>query len=129
MNLLKTYERIVCEGYTYLLKKKLDATLKQAEQRLEQGTVRGDAFQDLLLTAQTLISNHQVSYPDFNANVEVPALADLHKLTIPAEPVNLKKYIVPAGLVTVGVISGLGAFAALVTLSYEGWMHLFKWIL
>lgn len=129
MSFIKLYEKFVQEAHIYWLKKKLDDVLKLAEQRLGQNVPRGEGYADLSTLADGLITTHQLKYPAFKAETEAPAVLDLRKLMIPAEPVSLKKYLVPAGIGSVVVISGLGLFGALVTLSYEGWIHLLKWIL
>lgn len=114
---------------TTILKYKLAAIFKQAEQLLGQGKVAGDQpFLDLANQAQRLLAQHIQQYSDFNPKIEIPAWSDLVDLTIKPEPVDMRQRLI---MICVGVGAAalsIGAFSAMVGASYHLFEHLFHFM-
>ena len=114
---------------TYILKFKLAAIFKQAEQLSENGVATGDQrYKDLLNHALFLTDVHRRHYPDFRIRDEVPGMTDLEQLCIEEQPTDPRKYIIPAALGVFALIQGLGLLAASINVSYHGWLHLFHYL-
>ena len=111
---------------TWILKIKLAAIFKQAEQLISQGKVAGDqAFVDLANQGQRLLASHIQQYSTFNPKVEIPAWNDLIDLTIKPVPADIKQQAVVISAVVCGAALTIGAFSALVAASFHAFSHVF----
>ncbi len=113
----------------WILRYKLAQLFKRAEQAFNLGRQAGDAtYADLYSQAVKLINVYRVDYPHFKTDIEVPALADLEKLTIKPEPISIKAKAIQGIILAYAVGIGIGSLAAAVAGTYHVWMHLFHLI-
>ena len=105
---------------------KLARLFKSAEHFAEQGKLNGDqVYIGLYKQADNLITEHQGKYPDFNVDEVIPAMADLKRLTEFTPEPEIGKILAISGLISIGVVAGIGFVAAAITESTHLWIHLF----
>ena len=99
---------------TWILRYKLARIFKRAEQAVDLGRQPGDeVFVQLYEQALKLALWHHAQFKDFVIAAEVPALADLEKLTIKPVPVDntqkakLAVLIAAALPVVLGTLTGI----------------------
>ena len=114
---------------TWILRYKLARIFKRVEQCIDLGRQPGDkVFVDAWLQARDLVKAHWMQYQDFDAQVEVPALADLEKWSIKPAPADIRPKVIQGIVLAYCAGIGLGSLAAVTMGAYHVWMHLFHLI-
>jgi len=114
---------------TWLLRYRLAQIFKRAEQAVDLGRQPGDqVFIKLMFDALKLIGNHQAHFKDFDREIEVPALADLEKLTIKPVPIDINLKVKQVFVAAFAASIGFGTLCAMASGTYHLWMHLFRLI-
>src|SRR5208337_1052098 len=118
---------------TWILRYKLAQIFKRVEQCIDLGRQPGDkVFVDAWLQAKDLVRAHWMQYSDFDARIEVPALADLEKWSIKPVPEDKMKNamlkVKQALVLSCAASVFAGTLCALGDGTFHLWMHLFRLI-
>ena len=114
---------------TWILRYKLAQIFKRVEQCIDLGRQPGDkVFVDAWLQAKDLVRVHWMQYNDFDARIEVPALADLEKWSIKPEPVDHTQKVKQALVAAFAASVFIGTIGAMGVGTFHLWMHLFRLI-
>lgn len=113
----------------WILRYKLAQIFKRAEQAFNLGRLPGnEVFVQAHQQAMNLVIAYHNEFKDFDIQAEVPALADLEKLTIKPEPVSVKAKAVYGVVLAYAIGFGAGSLAAAAVGGYHLCMHLLRLI-